>query len=143
MRFISKYNVLNALSKYTYFNMSKNITKYTFFLIFKSSTAFSVNFKITDHKYQYWMLKTIAFFTDIGWSVKEMRSQATLSTKNLENISKFEGWGLILVSYKKASVLNNMFSGCIQIWKNVILHEIINEQNMNTLHHQLYTNWEY
>ena len=37
------------------------------------------------------MLKTIAFFTDIEWSVKEMRSQATLSTKNLENISKSEG----------------------------------------------------
>ena len=33
--FISMYSVLNTLSEYTYFYISKNITSYTFLLIFK------------------------------------------------------------------------------------------------------------
>ena len=35
-RFISVYSVLNKLSEYKYFYMSKNITSYTFLLIFKN-----------------------------------------------------------------------------------------------------------
>ena len=33
--FISMYSVLNTLSEYTYFYISKNITSYTFLLVFK------------------------------------------------------------------------------------------------------------
>ena len=35
MCFISVYSVLNTLSEYTYFYISKNITSYTFLLVFK------------------------------------------------------------------------------------------------------------
>ena len=33
--FISMYSILNTLSEYTYFSISKNITSYTFLLVFK------------------------------------------------------------------------------------------------------------
>ena len=43
MRFVSVYNVLNTLSEYKYFYISKKTLLYTFFwLFFKSSKAFSV-----------------------------------------------------------------------------------------------------
>ena len=41
------------------------------------------------------------FLTDLGYLVKLISNhQATLSPKDLENISNFEGWGLTLVAYK-------------------------------------------
>ena len=43
LRFVSVYNVLNTLSEYKYFYISKKTLLYTFFwLFFKSSKAFSV-----------------------------------------------------------------------------------------------------
>ena len=41
--FISMYRVLNTLSEYSYFDISKNITSYTFRLFLESSKAFSVS----------------------------------------------------------------------------------------------------
>ena len=50
----------------------------------------------------------ISFLADIGYLVKLLDNHwATLSTKNVENISKFEGWGLTLVAYKKERKLQN------------------------------------
>ena len=40
--FISMYSVINTLSEYTYFYVSKNITSYIFCLFLKSPKAFSV-----------------------------------------------------------------------------------------------------
>ena len=47
-------------------------------------------------------MKVITFFVDIGYLVKLLSNhKTTLSHKNLENISNFEGWDLILVAKKK------------------------------------------
>ena len=60
------------------------------------------NFKITDHKYWFWVLKIIVFLTDIGYLIKLLSNrEANLSPEDLGNISNFEGWGLSLVAYKK------------------------------------------
>ena len=40
---MSMYSVLNTLSEYTYFYLSKNITSYIFCLFLKSPKAFSVS----------------------------------------------------------------------------------------------------
>ena len=46
-------------------------------------------------------LEITAFLADIGYLVKlQSNRYATLSPKNLENISNFESWGLTLVAYK-------------------------------------------
>ena len=42
------YGVLNTLSEYTHFYISKNITSYTFLLVFKTSKVFSVSLMNTD-----------------------------------------------------------------------------------------------
>ena len=66
------------------------------------------NLKISDHKYQFWILKIILFFAEIGHLVKLLSNhKATFSPENLENISNFEGWGLTLAAYKK-SILNEI-----------------------------------
>ena len=44
--FIWMHSVLNTLSEYTYFYMSKNITSYTFCLSLKLSKALSVSLKL-------------------------------------------------------------------------------------------------
>ena len=42
------------------------------------------------------------FLTDIDYLIKLLSNyEATLSPRNLENISNFEGWGLTLVAYKQ------------------------------------------
>ena len=60
------------------------------------------NYKITDHKYWFWVLKITVFLAATDYLVRLLNNHlATLSTKNFENISNFEGWGLSLVAYKK------------------------------------------
>ena len=50
------------------------------------------NFKITDHKFLFWILKIIVFLADIGYLVKLLSiHEATLSPENLENITNFDG----------------------------------------------------
>ena len=71
------------------------------------------NFKITDHKYWFSDLKIVVFLADIGYLVKLLsRHQVPLSPENLDNIRDFEGWGLILVAYKKISVCLMKLPGC-------------------------------
>ena len=63
------------------------------------------NLWITDHKYRSWILKTIVFLTNKGYSFKLLSNhEANLSPKNLENISNFERWDLTLVAYEKSVV---------------------------------------
>ena len=51
------------------------------------------------------MLKVIVFLAGIGYLVKLLiKHYATLSSKNLENISNFEGSGLTLIASKKCSL---------------------------------------
>ena len=84
---------------------------------------------MTDHKYRFWILKVIAFFAEKDYLFKLLRKhKATLSSKNLKNISKFEGWGIALVAYKKLSVVRQVFlydrdfkmfkSSCESLWPN-------------------------
>ena len=55
-----------------------------------SQKYFWENFKITDHKYRFWILKVITFLVDILYSVKLLSNhEATLRPKNVENISNF------------------------------------------------------
>ena len=65
MRFISIYSVLNTLSEYTYFYISKNIIYFIRFccLFLKSSKAFSVSLTsvfmfLLSNNYIYYLLKT-------------------------------------------------------------------------------------
>ena len=45
--------------------------------------------------------ETAVFLTDIGYLVNLLSNHlATLSPKNLQNVSNFEGWDLTLVAYK-------------------------------------------
>ena len=64
--------------------------------------ALLAKFQNHCHKCWFWILKIIVFLTDIVCMVILLsKHKATLSNKNLEHISKFEGWGLILVAYKR------------------------------------------
>ena len=66
------------------------------------------NFKISDRKYQFWILKIAVFLAGIGYLVKLLSNHyATLSPKNLENISNFKGWSLIVVACKEVQSKNN------------------------------------
>ena len=59
-------------------------------------------FKIGFHKYRFWILQIIPYLANIGYLVKPLSNHlGTVSLKNLENISNFQGWGLIFVAYKK------------------------------------------
>ena len=65
MCFVSTYSVLNKLSKYIYFYISKNITSYTFLLLsktLKSSKVFCVS-----------------LITDINWSISKRISSSSYS----------------------------------------------------------------
>ena len=46
---------------------------------------------------------------DIDYLVKVLNHKASLRPKKLENISKFEGWGLTLVAYKKNKCIAKMW----------------------------------
>ena len=48
--FISMYNVLNTLSEYIYFYISKNITSYTFLLVFKIVESLQCILKVNSKK---------------------------------------------------------------------------------------------
>ena len=55
--------------------------------------------------------ENIVFLADIGYLVKLLSNHpANLSPENLENISNFEGCGLILVVYKKVYFDSNHYS---------------------------------
>ena len=59
------YSVLNTLSEYTYFYISKNITSYTFLLVFKIAESLQCILK----------LKTIK--CDVGYFLYEKRFNPT------------------------------------------------------------------
>ena len=50
-----------------------------------------------------------AFLADIDYLVKVLNHKASLKPKKIENISKFEGWGLTLVAYKKNKCIAKMW----------------------------------
>ena len=66
--FISMYSVLNTLSEYTYFYISKNITSYTFLLVFKILESLQCILKTFTFRW-FWLIFPIFVFEFI-WSAK-------------------------------------------------------------------------
>ena len=61
------------------------------------------NFKTSDHKHRFWILKVTVFPVDIGYWLKLLSNlQATLNPKSLEDISNSQGWSLNLVGFKRS-----------------------------------------
>ena len=64
------------------------------------------NFKVSDRKFQFWILKIIVFLADIAYLVKPLSNhKAVLNLENVENIGNFEGWRLTVVAYKNESIV--------------------------------------
>ena len=71
------------------------------------------NFKIINHKYQFWIKEITVFFADIGYL--RQTTKQPLSNFEPEKDWKYRGWGLKVVAYKKTkcslnSIVNRLIS---------------------------------
>ena len=140
MCFISVYSVLNTLSEYTYFYISKNITSYTFLLVFKIGQNLQCilkDFVIFRGKHLCWSL----FFTkilglkDCNFIKKRLQDRCFpaniakfLRTPILKNIYK---WSLPLPPksrnlYEKFNIFGDILLYCLG-------HSVRLEKNWNTV----------
>ena len=100
MRFISMYGVLNTLSEYTYFYISKNITWYTFLIVFKIAENLQFDWWRKFHAISmiplaipYWLLQILMWFSSMLKAFMNYNLQCLVWFSHLT-------WGLILPHFR-------------------------------------------
>ena len=140
MCFISMYSVLNTLSEWTNFYISKNITSYTFLLVFKIVKSFQSNLKSRKNLITIILSEIVArFMRQQIWKYCYVDSAWFFIAKNISETSRITGnptrlthlgWNKQLHqrnSYQKSFVKKSVLKNFAISQKTLLLKSLFNE----------------